>query len=116
MAIARAIEHEPTAAVHESSWKAQHSPAHGAGDGELAVGMKIAEAGGPPHEIVGEHRASKPRRVGEELARRAVLEPGTFFQVADGELDAGVVTVKRIRLNSLEIHVRDEAVVTPVRP
>ena len=40
-------------------------------------------------QVVGEHGAAQPGGVGEELARRAVLEPGTCLEVADRELDGG---------------------------
>ena len=62
--------------------------------------MDVAEGGGPADEVVGEHRAAEPRGVGEEPPRGAVLEPGPFLQVADGELDGGVVAVELVGLDA----------------
>lgn len=78
--------------------------------------MDVAEAGGPADQVVGEHRAGKPRGVGEEPARRAVLEPGAFFEVTDRELHSGVVAVELVDLDGGGVEVGDERVVTPVGP
>ena len=39
---------------------------------------------------------AEPGGVGEEPSGRAVLEAGAFFEVADGELDGGVVAVELV--------------------
>ena len=78
--------------------------------------MDVAEAGGPADEVVGEHGAAEPGGVGEEPARGAVLEPGAVFEVADGELDGGVVAVELVDVDGRQVEVGDEGVVTPVGP
>ena len=90
--------------------------AHGAGNGELIVGMDVAELGTPADEVVGEDGAGEPGCIGEEVARGAVLEARSFFEVADGELDAGVVAVEDVGLDVFENEVGDEGVVTPLGP
>jgi hypothetical protein len=50
------------------------------------------------------------------VAGRNVLHPCTFFQVADGELDAGVVPVELIEADGVPIQVGEEGEVPPVRP
>ena len=47
----------------------------------------------PAHEVVGDRRQHRPRRVGVEVARGTVLETRAFFEVTDGEFDDGVSTV-----------------------
>ena len=70
--------------------------AHGARHGEVLGRGDLAEHGGPADEVVGERGADEPGRVGEEVSRGHVLEARPFFEVADGELDAGVVAVERV--------------------
>lgn len=43
-----------------------------------------------------------------------MLEPGTFFQVADREFNDRVVAVERVRGDGVVLGVRDERVVSPV--
>ena len=86
------------------------------GDGELLGGVDVAESGGPADEVVGQHGAAEPGGVGEEPARWAVLEAGAFFEVADGQLDGGVVTVELVGGDGAELDVGDERVVPPVGP
>ena len=43
-----------------------------------------------------------------------VLEPGAFFEVADGQFDPG--TVELVGLDERKLEVADERVVLPVRP
>ena len=45
-----------------------------------------------------------------------MLEPGAFFEVADGELDDGVAAVELVRGGGVEFGVGDECVVSPVGP
>ena len=104
------------AAVDEPAGEGEEPGADGAGDGELVVGVDAAEAGGPAGEVVGEHGAGEPGGVGEEPARGAVLEPGAFFEVADGELDGGVVAVELVDGDGGRVEVGDEGVVSPVGP
>src|SRR4051794_1335663 len=49
-------------------------------------------------------------------SRRAVLEPGAFFEVADGELDGGVIAVELVNGDGGPFDVGDEGVVAPVGP
>ena len=53
----------------------------------------------PADEVVGQHGALQPGGVGGEVAGGAVFEPGAFFEVADGQLDAGVLTVEGVDLD-----------------
>ena len=78
--------------------------------------MQVTQPGGPAHEVVGQDCAGEPGGVGEELARRAVLETGSFLQVPDGEFDGGVGPVEPVRLDRVQLEGGDEGVVTPVRP
>ena len=104
------------AAVDEPAGELEEPGADGAGDGELFGGVHVAESGGPADQVVGEHGAGEPGGVGEELTGRAVLEPGAFFEVADGELDGGVVAVELVDLDGGQVEVGDERVVAPVGP
>ena len=45
-----------------------------------------------------------------------MLEPGAFFEVADGELDDGVAAVELVRGGGVVVGVGDECVVSPVGP
>ena len=45
-----------------------------------------------------------------------MLEPGAFFQVADGELDGGVIAVELVDVDGGQFDVGDERVVAPVGP
>ncbi len=44
-------------------------------------------------EVVGEYGAGEPGAVGSVVPGGDVFETGAFFEVADGELDNGVVAV-----------------------
>ena len=46
----------------------------------------------------------------------AVVETGAVFEVADGELDGGVVAVELVDLDGRRLDVGDEGVVPPVGP
>ena len=78
--------------------------------------MHVAEPRGPAHQVVGEYRAREPRRVSEELPGRAVGEPSAVFEIADRELDGGMVAVELIDLNDGKVKAGDERVVTPLGP
>jgi hypothetical protein len=75
-----------------------------------------SESGGPAGDVVGEHGACEPGGVGEEPARGAVGETGAVFEVADGELDGGVVAVELVSLDCGCVDVGDEGVMAPLRP
>jgi hypothetical protein len=45
-----------------------------------------------------------------------VVEAGTFFEVADGELDDGVVTMKGVDGDGVVGEISQKGVVTPVGP
>ena len=45
-----------------------------------------------------------------------VVEPGPFFEVADGEFDDGVVAVEPVDVDGVAVDVGEEGVVTPVGP
>ena len=83
---------------------------------QLIVGMDVAQTGTPADEVVGQHRAGEPCRVGEEAPRGTVLEARSFLQVADGQLDRGVLAVERVHLDERQIEVGDEGVMTPIGP
>ena len=55
--------------------------------------------GGPADQVVGEDRALQPCRVGVEVPGRDVFESGAFFEVADRELDDGVLAVEPVDLD-----------------
>ena len=76
----------------------------------------FAEDDGPADEVVGEHGAVQPRPVGGEVARRDVFETGAFFEVADGELDHGVLAVEGVDGDGVAGQVGEEPEVPPVGP
>jgi hypothetical protein len=104
------------APVDQASGNGEQPATQRAGDGEPIVGMDVAEADGPTNEIVGEHSTGQPGRIGEELARWAVLESGSFFEVANGEFDPGMVTVELVDRDGVGVEIGDEGMVSPVRP
>ena len=63
---------------------------------------------------MGEHCAHEPCRVGEEVPRGDVLKAGTLFQVLDGELDGGMLSVERVDVDCVASEVGDEAEVAPL--
>src|SRR3984957_17294665 len=74
------------------------------------------DGGGPAGEVVGEPGGPQPRAVGEEGAGGDVFEPGSFFQVADGEFDDGVVAVEGVGGHDVAVEVGQEGEVTPAGP
>ena len=76
----------------------------------------VAEDGGPADQVVGEHGALQPGRVGVEVAGGDMVESGAFFEVADGELDDGVVTVEPVDVDGVTVEIGEEGVVPPVGP
>ncbi len=93
-------------ATDEAAGDGQEPGAHGAGHGELVLGGDLSEHGGPADEVMGERRAQKPRRVGEELPRGHVLEARTLLQVADGQLDGGMGAVEGVDVDSFTLRGR----------
>ena len=85
-----------SAAVDEPAGQGEQSGADGAGDGELIVGVDVAERAVQRMRLWASTAQREPGGVGEEPPGGAVLEPGAFFEVADGELDAGVVAVELV--------------------
>ncbi len=104
------------AAVHDAAWESDESGADGALDGQFTVGGDATEAGAPADQVVGEHRAREPCRVGEKLSGGDAFETGTFFEVADREFDDGVVAVELVEGNGVAVEVGQERVVAPVGP
>ena len=51
-----------------------------------------------------------------EPAGRDVFEPGAVFEVADGELDGGVLTMEPIDFDDVAVEIGEERVVPPVGP
>ena len=45
-----------------------------------------------------------------------MFESGAFFEVADGELDDGVLAVERVDVDGVAVEVGEERVVSPVGP
>ncbi len=80
---------EGAGAVDQAVGDGQQLEADGAGPGEPLGGFRLRQGGGPADEIVGQDGALQPGGVGREVARGAVLQPGSFFEVPDGEFDAG---------------------------
>ena len=113
----REAEFAAAAVVDEAGGHSEEPVADGGRDGELVGGVDTAEAGGPAHEVVGEHAAGEPGAVGEEPSRGAAAESGVFFEVTNGEFDGGVGSVVGVGGDGVEVvSVGDEAVVTPVGP
>ena len=75
----------------------------------------LAEHGGPSDEVMGEHRADEPRRVGEELSGRNVFQPGTLFQIFYGEFDGCMGPVELVDLDCVASEVCHKGEVPPVR-
>ena len=59
---------------------------------------------------------SEPGRVGEEVSRGHVLESRTFFEVPDGEFDAGVVAVEGVDVDGVTLQIGHEGEVAPLGP
>lgn len=85
----------------EASWHREAPGAHGARHGELVGGGELAERGGPADEVMGQGGAEEPGRIGEELPGGHVLETGPFFEVSDGQLDAGMGAVEGIDVDDV---------------
>lgn len=85
-----------------------------AGDNELVVDADLAGDRGPTDHVVRQHGALQPGRVGLEVAGRDVLEPGTFFEIADRELDHSVAAMKLIEFDSCAVEIGEEREVTPI--
>lgn len=105
-----------SAAVHEPTGQAKDLVADAAGDGELSVGMETTEARRPAGQVAGEHGASQPGGVGEEAPGRTVQHPCAFFEIADGELDSGMVALELVCGDDVGVEVGHERVVAPVWP
>lgn len=76
--------------MHQQGGNRDQLGAQGGGGGAfepVAGGLKR-----PAGKVVGEARQRQPGRIGGELARRDVREP-PGFQVADVELDSGMLTM-----------------------
>ena len=86
-------------AVDDPSGQCEEPGADGAGDDQLVVDAGVAADGGPADQVVGEDGGLQPGPVGVEVAGRDVVEAGAFFEVADGELDDGVVSVELVDLD-----------------
>ena len=85
-----------SASIDEASGQCEDPGPHRAGHGELFVGMDIAQTGAPADEVVGQHGAGEPGRVGEEAPRGTVLEARPFLEVTDGQFDGGVLAVEEV--------------------
>jgi len=72
-----------------------------------------SEGGDPPDHVVGEACQHCPCGVGVEVAGRAVDEPGTFFEVPDGQFDDGMATMVFVQGDRGSFEVADERVVAP---
>src|SRR4051794_41008163 len=102
--------------VDEPAGWCEEPGADAASHDELIVDTHIAQGGGPADEVVSEHCALQPGRVGVEPARGDVVEASAGFEVADGELDGGVLTMEPVPFDDVPVEVGDEGVVPPVRP
>ena len=67
----------------------------GEGDesGAVGGGWRAGERSGPVADVVGEHCACEPCTVRAVVPGGDVFESRAFFEIADGELDAGVAAV-----------------------
>ena len=102
--------------MDEAAKESKNPGAHAAAHGQLIVGMDASKASAPADEVVGEHGAGEPGRVGEEVVRWTVFEAGTSFDVTDGEFDAGMGTVESVGGHGVEFEIGDEGAVAPVGP
>ena len=67
-------------AVDEPTREGEESGADGAGDGQLVLDANVAEDRGPADQVVSEHGALQPGRVGVEVAGRDMVEPGAVLR------------------------------------
>ena len=90
----------------------------GEGDesGAVGGGWRAGERSGPVADVVGEHCACEPCAVRAVVPGGDVFESRAFFEIADGELDAGVAAVEPVRGGGVVFGVGDECVVSPVGP
>jgi len=102
--------------VHEAAGDGDQPGSDGAGHGELIDRLLGPEGGGPADQVVGEHRALQPGAVGAEVAGGDVFHPGSFFQVADGPLNDGVLAVEGVDGDDVVAQVGEEPEVAPVGP
>ena len=94
----------------EAAGEREQAAADGACGADGAVGE--AEQAGPAQQVVGEAGDHRPGGVGVELTRREVLER-LILQVADAELDDGVLAVLGLDQRDLLVAVGRERVVLP---
>ena len=99
-------------AVDEHGGEGDESGAAGAVGG----GWRAGERGGAVADVVGEHCACEPCAVRAVVPGGDVFESRAFFEIADGELDAGVAAVEPVRGGGVVFGVGDECVVSPVGP
>lgn len=66
--------------------------------------------------VVGQHRALQPGAGGAEVPGWNVVHARAHLQVADGQLDGGVVAVELVDLGDMAIEVGQEPEVAPVGP
>ena len=94
-------QRRPARTADQAARNREESRAHRARHGEVIGGRELAQRGGPADEVVGEHGAEQPGRVGEELSGGHVLESGSFFEVPDGEFDTGMFAMERIDVDGM---------------
>ena len=101
--------------IHDSSGQSEQ-----AGADSVSVGQCLSYGAGVvfylPVEVVSKGGAGKPGGVGEEVPGRAVGQPGVVFDVAYGQLRAGMGPVIGIGLYGRLFGVGGEGVVSPVGP
>ena len=87
-----------TATTHEASGDGEDPPLQG-GDGGL-LEVRTGKASSGAGEVVGHHGHSQPGRVGHELPRREVREPGAL-ELGDPLLDHCVSAVVGLDLGEV---------------
>ena len=83
-----------SSAVDDPAGDREEPCADGAGNDQLLVDADVAADRGPADQVVRENRALQPHRIGVEVPRWHVFEPDAFFEIADRQLDNGVMSVK----------------------
>ena len=64
-----------SAVVDEAAWHGEEPVADGGRDGELRCGVDAAEAGGPAHEVVGEHEQASQAPLAKNRPEGQRLSP-----------------------------------------
>ena len=84
--------------VDDASGDGDELGAERSGDAEPFWSGGVCEVDGPADEVVGQNGGGEPGSVGGEMPGREVGESGSFFEVADGEFNDGVLAVLGVEM------------------